>query len=76
MSNIIFNFEKSGISEAVIDEHKKSLDPYREHMTDVVEQKDYSSLEASLVVPSDTEILKSVTDMIQKHVEIILNIFL
>jgi len=50
MSNIIFNFEKSGISEAVIDEHKKSLDPYREHMTDVVEQKDYSSLEASLVV--------------------------
>lgn len=47
-------------------EEKKTLDPYIDHCRKVIETKDYTSLESSLCLPSDTKNLAVVDNMVQQ----------
>lgn len=65
MKHISFNFDSSRVTASEIAERSTSLESYRSKLKTVVETKDYTSLEASLVVPYDETLLAQVKSVLE-----------
>ena len=64
MNTLQFSFDDSLISKDIIDQGYGRLDNYRNTLAQVINNKDYTSLEASLCVPSDESQLAQVKNLL------------